>query len=149
MDVKLRGEQAVPILISHTRVEREPTIKRTRQFVGFKQGVRNLLGAAASLLHESFWQIVPEVLDAGDVRSTHYAVQISDDPGSPGPELVVTRLDGQARPGCGAHFEVINVAKPTEQMTEPTQPESKAKVVGRRPVPGDTAGPIFMRSSEA
>lgn len=140
MDVKLRGEQAVPILISHTKVEREPKIKRTRQFVGLKQGLQNLLGSAVALVHESFWEIVPEVLDAGEMRSTHYAVQVSDDPGAGSPELVVTRLDGQGRPGCGAHFEVVTVERPEDQLSEPTQPESSAKAVGRRPKPGDTGG---------
>lgn len=138
MHVRMRGEQAVPIMIAHRTVSEPPKVKRTRSFVGIKQGLSNLLSQAVGLIHESFWEVEEEVLDAGKSSVTNYAIQVNDPPGAGEPELVVTRLDGEARPGCGAYFEVINVDMVQEDMRPPEHPDSKAKAVGTRPSPENT-----------
>ena len=134
LNVHMRGEHAVPIIVAHRTVTREPQIQRSRRFVGLRVGLKALAAKAMDILHEAFWEVENEVLDAGQSTVVLYAIQINDPPGAEEPELLVSRLDGASRPGAGAYFEVINVNRDEEpEMVPPTQPESKAKAVGVRP----------------
>lgn len=134
MNIHMRGENAVPIIIAHRTVTREPTINRTRKFVGVRAGLKSLAARLLEVVHETFWEVENEVVDGGQSDVIHYAIQISDPPGADSPEIVVSRLEG-GRPGCGAYFEVINILKQEEKIQPPKQPESKAKAVVERPRP--------------
>lgn len=139
MNVRMRGEEAVPIIIAHRTVTQEPKVNRRWKYVGIKAGLKALAGKVVELVHESFWEPETEVLEAGQSSVVNYALQIVDTPGADQPELVVTRLEGQAKPGCGFYCEVINVAHPEPSMQAPTHPESKAKAVGTRPKRGGSS----------
>jgi len=136
MDIYLRGDQAVPMIIAKRYVKTEPKVTKHRRFVGFKQGIGTLLYKSIELFQECFWDIQQEVEDKGESEVVHYVIDISDDPGAGAPELVVTKLVGNARPGCGVYCEVIS-PHPVEGMdvTEdegprpPTQAESHARAV--------------------
>jgi len=136
MNIFLRGNQAVPMIIAKRYVKTEPKITKTRKFVGFKQGIGTLIYKSIELLQECFWDIQQEIEDKGESEVVHYAIDISDDPGAGAPELVVTKLVGNARPGCGVYCEVIS-PHPVEGMDvledegprPPTQEESKACLV--------------------
>ena len=133
MNVFMRGDQAVPLIIAKRLVKKEPKIVKHRKFVGFKQGLGTLLYKAIDVILECFWDVEQEVLDAGDSEIIHYAIDVSDDPGAGAPELIVTKLHGKARPGCGFYCEVISPiinAETTEtQQHSPTQEESVARMV--------------------
>lgn len=127
----MKGDHAVPILIDHTTVYKEPKVTRKRRFVGLKTGLKALAAKAIDVVLESFWETEQEVLDKGESETTHYAIEISDPPGQGAPELVVTKLEGKGRPGCGLYFNIIRTEKDQDQdaPAPPTQPESKAKLV--------------------
>jgi hypothetical protein len=133
MNVFMRGDQAVPIIVAKRRVTKEPKIVKRRRFVGFKQGLGTLLYKAIDGILDCFWDIEQDVLDAGESEIIHYAIDVSDDPGAGSPELVVTKLVGKARPGCGFYCEVIspcvNNDSPTDQPRAPSQKESVAKLI--------------------
>jgi hypothetical protein len=140
MNILMRGENAVPILIDHTTVYKEPKVNRTRRFVGLRAGLKILAAKAVDVVLESFWEVQQDVLDAGHQETTHYAIQVSDPDGADQPELVVSRLDGKGRPGCGLYFNVIRAEKedPKQTLTPPSQPESRARLVNpklQRPSP--------------
>ncbi len=134
MNIFMRGDQAVPIIIAKRRVKTEPKIEKRRKFVGFKQGFGTLLYKAIDTVLDCFWDMEQTVIDAGESDVVHYAIDVSDDPGAGRPELVVTRLVGKARPGCGVYCEVISPATNDEAMEPfeprpPEQEESHAKMV--------------------
>lgn len=144
MNIFMRGDQAVPIIIAKRLVKTEPKIEKKRRFVGFKQGFGTLVYKVIDTVLDCFWDMEQTIIDAGESEIVHYAIDVSDDPGSSGPELIVTKLAGKARPGCGVYCEVIspfiNTDMPTtpEASHPPTQEESKAKLVQpkvRRPGP--------------
>jgi hypothetical protein len=133
MNIFMRGDQAVPIIIAKRRVMKEPRIEKRRRFVGFKKGLGTLLYKAIDSVLECFWDVEKEVLDAGESDVIHYAIDVSDTPGAASPELVVTRLVGRARPGCGVYCEVISPIREesaaVEQPHAPLQKESNARMV--------------------
>jgi len=142
MNIFMRGDQAVPIIIAKRQVKKEPRIVKKRRFVGFRQGIGTLLDKSIDLILDAFWDTEQEVLDAGESSVVHYAIDVMDDPGAGAPELVVTKLVGKARPGCGVYCEVISPVINEESSTTgprtPTQKESKAKLVTpkrKRPSP--------------
>jgi len=130
MNLFMKGDHSVPFLFAYRTVHQEPKVKKHSRFVGWKAGFAALTEKVVEVVLDSFWVTEQEVVDAGKSEVTNYAVEISDQPGASGPELVVTRLDGKSRPGCGIYCEIIKVEKtiaPT--ASPPTQPESKAKLV--------------------
>jgi hypothetical protein len=135
MNVRMRKENNVPLLFAHVQVEKEPKVVRRRRFVGFREGFKALAARALDVIHDSFWVPEQEVLDAGKQSVTYYGVEIKDEPGGQGPELIVNKYDGKAHPGAALYFEVVEQVPAEEQdgMHPPTQPESKAKAVGVRP----------------
>jgi hypothetical protein len=136
MDIYLRGDKAVPMIIAKRYVKTEPKIINRRRFVGLKQGIGTLLYKSIELLQECFWDIQQEVEDKGESEVVHYVIDISDDPGAGAPELVVTKLVGNARPGCGVYCEVVS-PNPVDGMETaddhepraPAQAESVARMV--------------------
>ena len=140
MNIFLRGDRSVPMIIAKRLVSKEPKINKTRRFVGFKQGFGSLLYKSIELVQECFWDEEQEVEDMGESEVIQYAVDILDDPGQGAPELIVTKLHGKSRPGCGVYCEVITPITNTDADSHPqtpTQKESKARVVQpkqKRPV---------------
>lgn len=136
MNIFMRGENAVPLIIAKHTVHQEPKIVKTRKFVGFRAGLASLAEKAIDTILDAFWITESEVTEKGESEVVHYAVDVNDDPGADGPELVVTKLDGRARPGCGIYCEVISVNGLREQQAQeaapPTDAESKAKLVQPR-----------------
>jgi hypothetical protein len=141
MNIFMRGDQAVPIIIAKRRVKSEPKVEKKRRFVGLKQGFGTLIYRAIDTVLDCFWDMEQNIIDAGESDVVHYAIDVCDDQGAGGPELIVTKLAGKARPGCGVYCEVIS---PTinEEMVPPMDPrppeqeESRAKMVqpkARRP----------------
>ena len=133
MNIFMRGDQAVPIIVAKRRVTKEPKIVKKRKFVGIRQGLGTLLDKAIDTVLECFWDTQQEVLDAGESDVINYAIDVIDTPGQGAPELVVTKLHGEARPGCGVYCEVISPVLNTEvvegQPHVPVQEESGAKLV--------------------
>lgn len=129
----LRGNQAVPLLISKCFVQEEPKINKTRKFVGFKQGFGTLLYKSIELIQDCFWDEEQEVEDEGSIDVVNYAIDIVDDPGQGSPELVVTKLHGRARPAAGFFCQLTypRVAAPEEDLHPyaPKPSESKARMV--------------------
>jgi len=134
MNIFLRGDRAVPMIIAKRFVTREPKIVKRRKFVGFKQGLGTLVYKAIDLIQECFWDVEQDVEDMGETDIVHYAIDVVDTPGQGAPELVVTKLHGEARPGCGVYCEVIS-PHPLEPASDDTHPyaprpnESGAKLV--------------------
>jgi len=135
VNVRIRGEDGVPIIIGHRTVTKDPKIQRKRKFVGFKAGLTNLALRAIDNVLDSFWEPTHEVLEAGESSIVRYAIQVKDEPGTDNPELVVTRLDGRAVPATCAYYELVTKTPEPEKPSvhPPTQPESKAKLVQDRP----------------
>lgn len=135
MKVFLRGDRAVPIIIAKRYVKTEPKISKIRRFVGFKQGFGTLLYKTIELVQECFWDIEETVEDRGESEVVNYIIDISDDPGAAAPELVVTRLHGKARPGCGFYCEVISPhpitpeSEDTSAYTPAADSDSGAKMI--------------------
>jgi len=136
MEIFLRGDRAVPMIIAKRFVSKEPKVNKTRKFVGLKQGLGTLIYKGIELFQECFWDEEQEVEDAGESRVINYAIDVVDAPGQGAPELIVTRLDGESHPGCGIYCHVISPAP--EGMVEdddvlrprpPEQEESGARMV--------------------
>jgi len=148
MEIFLSGDQAVPIIIAKRFVKKEPKLIKRRRFVGFKQGLGTMIYKTIELFQECFWDVEQEVLDAGDSSVVHYVIDVSDDPGSGAPELVVTKLDGKAHPGCGVYCEVISPHPLNEDYDAgetphaPTQEESSARMVQPKKRRPDHTGPL-------
>lgn len=135
MNIFMRGENAVPIVIAKHTVRQEPKIVKKRRFVGFRAGLAALAERAIDTVLDCFWETEREVIDRGQSDVIHYAIDVNDDPGAEAPELVVTRLDGKARPGAGIYCEVISVAGLRDQDEVQPPPDdgvSKAKLVQPR-----------------
>jgi hypothetical protein len=148
MNLMMKGDHAVPILVDHTTVYKEPQIKRTRKFVGLREGLKALAAKAVDVVLDSFWETEQEILDAGRHESTGYAIEILDTPGQEVPELIVTRLDGKGRPGCGIYLNIIKAEKEDPKApAPPIQPESKAKLVSAKaPRPHGHTAPASILS---
>ena len=134
MNVFLRGDRAVPMIIAKRSVTKEPKVNNVRKFVGFRQGLGTLVYKAIELVQECFWDNEQEVEDMGEMDVVQYAIDVVDNPGQGAPELVVTRLDGKARPGCGFYCEVITPTSspPAEEVYRPYEPDpeqSSARMV--------------------
>lgn len=136
MQIFLRGDRAVPMIIAKRFVSKEPKINQRRKFVGFKQGFGTLVYKAIEMVQECFWDEEQEVEDAGESKVINYAIDVIDTPGQGAPELVVTRLEGEAIPGCGVYCHMISPV-PSDGMEDdgvirphaPTQEESGARLV--------------------
>lgn len=159
MNVAMRGENAVPIVITHRTVTKAPEIERRKRFVGFFEGFKTLVVRAIEIVEESFWEEEREVKDLGESSVVHYAVDIfheTDGVNTFPAHLRVTQLPGTTRPACGAHFEVIKVAETNKVRSDeiiriPNEPEEdegnddkalpppdgmpRAKLIGDRPAP--------------
>ena len=136
MNIFLRGDRAVPMIIAKRFVSREPKINKTRKFVGCKQGLGTLVYMAIELVQECFWDEEQEIEDEGESRVINYAIDIMDTPGQSAPELVVTKLEGESHPGCGIYCHVISPIRPDGMEDDgvlrthaPTQEESVARMV--------------------
>lgn len=134
MQFWLHGNRAVPMIIAKRYVTEEPKVNSTRRFVGFRQGFGTLVYKAIELVQECFWDQEQEVENPGEFNVVNYAIDVVDDPGQGKPELVVTRLDGEATPGCGVYCHMIypQEAPPEEEVYRPyapTEDESQAKLV--------------------
>jgi len=134
MNIFLNGDHAVPMIIAKRFVKKEPKINKIRNFVGFKQGFGTLVYKTIELIQECFWNETQNVEDAGESEVIHYVIDVLDDPGSGGPELVVTKLHGKARPGCGIYCEVISpnpdAGEPeTQEAYKPEPEESGARLI--------------------
>lgn len=136
MNIFMRGENAVPIIVAKHTVTKEPKIEKRRRFVGLKAGLASLAEKAIDTVLDCFWVTDSEVIDKGESEVVQYAIDVNDDPGSDGPELVVTKLDGRARPGAGLYCEVISVSglreKQAEDPAPPSDSLSKARLVSPR-----------------
>lgn len=131
MNVAMRGENAVPIVITHRTVTKAPEIERKRKFVGLFEGLKTLAVKAIELVEETFWEEEREVKDLGESKVVHYAIDIfheTDGVNDYPARLRVTQLPGNTRPACGAHFEVIKVNE---------EQKSKAQEVIRLPEEDD------------
>lgn len=145
MNYTVDGSEAVPILITHRVIKRQPKVNVTRKFVGLVEGFRTLAVKAIDLIQESFWKDHREIVDPGDCKIVHYAIDVEDDGTDPEQgNLVATKISGTARPGFGAQFEVVRIAdsKPVtdgvirvQNIEESESGQGKAKVVGERPKP--------------
>jgi len=136
MNIFMRGDQAVPIIIAKRRVKTEPKIEKKRKFVGFKQGFGTLVYKAIDTILDCFWDMEQNIIDEGESEVVHYAIDVADDLGQGHPELTITKLVGKARPGCGVYCEVISPTinlddHPMEPLAPrpPKQKESSAKMV--------------------
>lgn len=135
MQVFLRGDRAVPMIIAKRFVKKEPKINKQRRFVGFRQGFGTLVYKAIELVQECFWDEEQEVEDPGETKVINYAIDVVDDPGQGAPELVVTKLDGEAAPGCAIYCHMISPDPYAGQeddvyrVHEPEQEESNARLV--------------------
>ena len=129
----LRGDRAVPLLISKCYVKEEPKITKTRRFVGFKQGLGTLVYKAIELVQECFWDEEQEIENEGSIDVVNYAIDILDDPGQGQPELIVTKLDGKSRPAAGFFCQLSYPRTDVEEANQypyaPQQAESSAKLV--------------------
>lgn len=135
MQIHLRGDRAVPMIIAKRFVSKEPKINQRRRFVGFKQGLGTLVYKAIETIQECFWDEEQEVEDAGESKVINYAIDVIDTPGQSAPELIVTRLEGEAHPGCGVYCHIISPV-PHNDMDDgvirphpPGQEESGARMV--------------------
>ena len=121
LNVAFKGDNAVPIVITHRTVTKAPEIERVRKFVGLVQGFKSLVVKGIELIEESFWEEEREVKDLGESTVVHYAVDIfheTDGVNTFPAALRVTQLPGNTRPACGAHFEVIKVAEKREVVPD-------------------------------
>ena len=144
MQFWLQGNRAVPMIIAKRYVTEEPKVTQRREFVGFRQGFGTLVYKAIELVQECFWDQKQEVESAGEFKVINYAIDVVDDPGQGKPELIVTRLDGEATPGCGVYCHMIypQQAPPDEEEVlhpyAPKTEESGARLVQpKRKRPGD------------
>lgn len=127
----LNGSVSVPFVITKTKVQKEPSVKRKSRFVGFREGLRRLVTgvafAAMDMVEEAFFEKEEEVDDGGILNRKHYAIFVRDEAGLP--ELTVEEMP--FRPPCAAHFELVTIAdeEPRPQFTNatPQDPESREK----------------------
>lgn len=143
----MNSNEAVPIIITHRTVTRMPKVNVKKRFVGIKDGLLNLAIKAIELVQENFWVEESDVEDKGESRVVHYAIDVEDDSMEPEKALLIaTKLHGNDRPGCGAHFEVVKVLdeKPIDDSVIRMDKNAKysdrlgkAKLSPDRPKPGD------------
>jgi len=134
----IRGDAAVPIIITHRTVSKPPVIEHTKEFVGFKKGFTNLISKAKELIKESFWEEKREIKENGKTKIVHYAVDVADDDGFlETPSLIATKIEGESRPACGMHYEVIRVRGELESTDESSLSRSNAKITFKRPTKDD------------
>ncbi|MGE3483712.1 MAG: hypothetical protein AB7L09_03150 [Nitrospira sp.] len=144
MQFYLQGNRAVPMIIAKRYVTEEPKVTSRRRFVGFRQGLGTLAYKAIELIQECFWDEEQEVENPGEFKVINYAIDVVDDPGQGKPELIVTRLDGEATPGCGVYCHMIYPSEAPSEDVEDLHPyapkggDSGAKLVQpKRKRPGE------------
>ena len=149
MGAFLRGDLAVPILITKCYVRREPKITKRRRFVGFKQGIGTLVYKSIELFQDCFWNEEQDVEDIGETDVVNYAIDVLDDPGQGRPELIVTKLDGQSRPASGFFIQIISphplgpeAEGPSEPYAPPPTENSSAKMVQPKMRRPGSSGPL-------
>lgn len=117
-----------PICITYRKVDQKPVVKRTKRFVGWRQLVKNAIGAAAEFLDSIAYESKEELESGGEVAAVHWAVEVDDPWGvSSMSSLVAVRVP--ERPPAGVHFEIIKidpnqarVARPPAQRVGDEQP---------------------------
>lgn len=151
-------EGGVPILITHHTVNRPPKVEISKKFVGWSAGFQRLAGnlilKAVELIDEAFWAEERNVIDKGDIKSVHYAIDIETDITDPDEvALVASKIDASAIPAAGSHFQVVKEAEAEETLRVPDEvldSEGKnivtAKATAERPRPRNTRAPRLLRS---
>lgn len=123
---------AVPIIITHQVVKKMPKITRERKFAGFINGFASLAAEAIDLIQRHFWVEEKKVEDPGETRAVHYAIDVETDSlDEDAAHLVVSRVDPEVRPACGAHYQVVKM-EPAESPGDgiirlPDDPEDDGK----------------------
>ena len=129
----------VPIVVSYRKVTKKPVVKRTRAFVGFGQMLRNIAVKAIEFVEDVAYETTNEVLDAGEQKVVHWAIEVDDPWGvNPRSELVAMRVSD--KPACGAHFEVISVMEEKDERERAREMSSG----GRN---GNDIPPALLRAS--
>ena len=149
---------SVPIVITHHTVKRAPKIEVSKKFVGIGAGIKRLITGLAikaiETVDEAFWSEERTVLDKGDVRSVHYALDVETDETNPDTTAVIaTKLD-QDRPACGAHYQVVRIESQDKDVLEAPMPVVdeegnnivRAKATAPRPVPRNMRAPKVIRN---
>jgi|SRR5581483_5683079 len=112
-DDKNAVNSAVPIIITHQVVKKMPKITRERKFAGLLNGFRSLAAEAIDIIQRHFWIEEKKVEDPGETRAVHFAIDVETDAlDEDGAHLVVSRVDPEVRPACGAHYQVVKMEPP-------------------------------------
>lgn len=121
--MEMNGSQEVaPFVITYRKVFRRPKIEIQRRFVGVQQLVKNIFAKVRDLYDEVAFDVQKNVVDAGESKAVHWAVNVRD-PWESGTEadLVAYQVPG-VRPPAGYHFEVIQIVE--HEQKAPSEPRN-------------------------
>lgn len=134
--LRLKEGLGVPMLITKTVVQREPTAEIKSRFVGLGRGLinlgSNLLSVAKVVLRDSFFEEEVKRDDGGVLERRHFAVNLAED--DKGHFLDVTEISHDVP--CGLSFEFIQLAgtRPPRigqntQLDSPVPFETQARAI--------------------
>jgi len=103
------GQEVAPFVITYRKVFKRPKIEIVRRFVGFGQLVKNAFAKAREIYDEIAYDVQKNVIDPGESKAVHWAVNVRDPWESAGEaEVIASQVPG-VRPPAGYHFEVIQI----------------------------------------
>lgn len=106
----------VPLTITYRKVTKKPEIKRTRRFIGWRNIVRNIAIKAIEFVEEICYETEREVLDGGEQRAVHWALEVEDPWGdNDRSELIAVRLPD--KPASCASLEIITIDDGEQPIT--------------------------------
>jgi hypothetical protein len=112
------NQHVSPIVITYRKVLRKPEYKLASRFVGVSALFCNVRDKLRDLIDELAYETTREVIDPGQTRAVHWAINVQDPWDAVGrSDVVAVHSPGIIPPGA-MHFEVIQQVKQEEELDQ-------------------------------
>lgn len=117
------AKEAVPFVISFRKVFKRPKLDFVTKFVGLTKTIKNIAAKVSEFVDEVAFEHERVVIDPGEVKSIHWAINVREpwDATTGETEVTATTYPGYVPP-CVYHFEILQQAEHPPTPAFPAEP---------------------------